>query len=359
MTAVEDTAAAARDVRDEDALNVERVDAWLRSNVAELPPGLPKLWQFPGGASNLTYLAQYGGAGTHRDIVLRTPPRGKKAASAHNMRREYDIQRALAPQFAAVPRVLVYADAQKSPVGVEIYAMDRAEGIILRSDMPHELATPQIGTRLGRTLFDLLADLHEVEPAAAGLDSLYRGPGYVRRQVEGWSRRFRDARTDDVPDGELVMEWLAERQPEDVGACVIHGDWRFDNLVLDRQTLIPVAVLDWELATIGDPLMDLGAALAYWVEPGDDAPFRAFRRQPSNAPGMPTREEIVARYLAETGRGEVDWTFYEVYGLFRLAVIAQQIWYRYRAGHTTNPAFEQFGPAVGYLLGRCERIIRS
>lgn len=357
-----DTAAEARAVRDEDAFDVAAVDAWLRADpvAGEVVPaaGEPVVKQFPGGASNLTFLLSYPTAGDDVDIVLRMPPRGVKAASAHNMRREFDVQRLLRPHFPDVPEVLAYAGADTGPLGVEVYAMRRARGIILRADLPQSVVdtAAELGTdpgTMGRSLFDLLADLHQVDVAAAGLESFYRGPGYVERQITGWSRRYRAARTDDAPDGEAVMSWLAENQPPDAGACVVHGDWRFDNVVLDPSTLAPVAVLDWELATVGDPLMDLGAALAYWVQADDDDFFQAFRRQPSNAPGMPTRQEIVARYAERTGRTDIDWAFYEVYGLFRLAVIAQQIWFRYRSGDTTNPAFEQFGPAVGYLLWRC------
>jgi aminoglycoside phosphotransferase (APT) family kinase protein len=176
--------------------------------------------------------------------------------------------------------------------------------------------------------------------------------------VVGWSKRYRAARTDDVPDGEDVMAWLAASQPQDAGSCVIHGDWRFDNMVLDPKTLQVRAVLDWEMATVGDPLMDLGASLAYWVQDDDEEHFRAFRRQPSHVAGMPTRDEIVAHYLQVSGMSlPAPWVFYEVYGLFRLAVIAQQIWYRYRAGQTTNPAFAVFGPAVTVLVERCRGII--
>ncbi len=182
----------------------------------------------------------------------------------------------------------------------------------------------------------------------------------MQRQVEGWSGRYRAARTDDVPDAQDVMAWLAAHQPADVGTRLIHGDWRFDNLVLDPDDLSSVrAVLDWEMATVGDPLMDLGASLAYWVQGDDDPVFQAFRRQPSNLAGMPTRDEVVAHYLARTGLTLPDagWTFYEVFGLFRLAVIAQQIWYRYSAGQTRNPAFAQFGAAVTYLIIRARGLI--
>lgn len=350
-----DTAAEAREVRAEDSFEVGALTEWLRTHVGGLPEGSPAVRQFPGGASNLTYLLDYGAG---HDLVLRTPPRGTKAASAHNMHREYEVQRRLRPQFPKVPHVLAYADAQTSPIGAEFYVMERADGVIPRADLPPAVvrSADEAGLpvgQLGNALFDLLAGLHSVDVTATGLDAYYRGPGYVGRQVNGWSERYRAARTADSPDGEAVMEWLAINQPEDVGVCMVHGDWRFDNVVLNPLTLVPVAVLDWELATVGDPLMDLGAALAYWVEPGDDAFFQGFRRQPSNAPGMPTRAQIVERYLARSGRGSVDWTFYEVYGLFRLAVIVQQIWFRYQAGQTSNPAFRQFGAAVDYLMWRC------
>jgi aminoglycoside phosphotransferase (APT) family kinase protein len=185
----------------------------------------------------------------------------------------------------------------------------------------------------------------------------------VERQVRGWADRYRKARTDDVPDGESIITWLTTSPPEDVGARVIHGDWRLDNMVFDLEgqgTNTPslVGVLDWEMATIGDPLMDVGAALAYWIDSDDpdiDPAFAALKRQPSDLPGMPTREQIVERYCARMGFTDVDWRFYEVYGLFRLAVILQQIWARYRSGETTNPAFAPFGQAVNVLLARAAR----
>ena len=355
-----DTAAEAKQVRDEDAFDLAAFDPWLRSVLTAVgdptvPAGAPQVRQFPGGASNLTFLVRYAGAADHpdRDLVLRMPPRGTKAASAHNMRREFEIQLRLRAHFPTVPQVLAYAPAEDSPLGCEFYVMERARGVILRADLPATIAANPASRSLGTMLFDLLADLHGVDVEQADLAEYYRGPGYVARQVDGWSGRYRASRTEDSPDGEAVMDWLAEHQPADVGARLIHGDWRFDNLVLSADTLLPVAVLDWELATVGDPLMDLGAALAYWVQADDDDFFQGFRRQPSTAPGMPTRRQIVARYLERTGYECDDWRFYEVYGLFRLAVIAQQIWFRYSTGQTSNPAFRQFGPAVDYLMWRC------
>jgi aminoglycoside phosphotransferase (APT) family kinase protein len=353
--AAPDDVPGAGPVRAEDAFDVAALDAWIRQRVG-LPAGLPEVRQFGGGASNLTFLVRYRG----RDLVMRRPPAGHKAASAHDMHREYEIQRMLAPWFPAVPEVLGYSD-DPGILGSQFYVMAHVPGLILRGDLPAGVALDPARARdLALGMFDSLADLHSVDIVASGLDTFWRGSGYVRRQVDGWSQRYRASLTDDVPDAEDVMAWLAAHQPADVAARMIHGDWRFDNLVVDPDDLSTVrAVLDWEMATVGDPLMDLGASLAYWVQADDDPIFQMFRRQPSNLPGMPTRDEVVAHYLDRTGLAlpASGWRFYEVYGLFRLAVIAQQIWYRYRAGQTTNPAFAQFGAAVTYLVGRTRGII--
>ncbi len=353
---VRDQIPGAGPVREEDAFDVAAVDAWLRTLLPELAAGLPAVMQFSGGASNLTFVLRYPG----RDLVLRRPPAGQKAAGAHDMHREYELQRLLAPSYPAVPHMVGHC-SDDSVLGSQFYVMDHVPGLILRGDLPEGITLdPPTARGLALGMFDALADLHSVDVTGTGLDEFFRGPGYVRRQVEGWSGRYRAAYTDDVPDAEDVMAWLAAHQPEDVGARLIHGDWRFDNLVLDPDDLSRVrAVLDWEMATVGDPLMDLGASLAYWVQADDDPVFQAFRRQPSNVAGMPTRDEVVAHYLHRTGLElpAVGWRFYEVFGLFRLAVIALQIWYRYRAGQTRNPAFAQFGAAVTYLVARARGLI--
>ncbi|MCT1514449.1 phosphotransferase family protein [Dietzia cercidiphylli] len=358
-------------VRREDAFDVEAVAAWLRSVTPDHAdvlagvdlgdddePVIPEVSQFSGGASNLTYVLRYPGV----DLVLRRPPTGTKARGAHDMKREYRVQSALRPVYPLVPRMVGFCDDQ-SVIGSDFYVMERLEGTILRKDIPRELRSDRATIRrLSERAVDALVDLHAVDVRAAGLDDLDRGEGYVRRQVEGWSARYRRARTPDVPDFAPVMKWLDANQPDDVGHCLVHNDFRFDNLVLDPGDVTSViGVLDWEMATVGDPLMDLGGALAYWVEDGDGPVFKAFRRQPTHAPGMLTRWEVVERYAERSGLeiSEDDWRFYEVFGLFRLAVIAQQINHRFFHGQTTNPAFRAFRPAVGFLEQRCLRIIRT
>jgi len=331
-------------VREEDRFDVAAMHAWLRGYVGF--DELPEVMQFRSGASNLTYLLKYPG----RELVLRRPPVGMKAASAHDMKREFLIQSRLQPVYPLVPSMVALCDDQ-SVIGSDFYVMDRVVGDIFRRDIPESVTAADVSV-MADSLINGLVQLHAVD--ASILSELNKGHGYVQRQVEGWSKRYRNALTDDVPNGEKVMAWLDANRPDDVDSCVIHGDWRIDNVVFDLEQARIVGVLDWELATVGDPLMDLGSALAYWVDRDDEPAFASLRRQPSHLPGMPTREEFVARYVQLSGRACYDFTFYEVFGLFRLAVIIQQIWARYRAGQTTNPAFAGFGDAVNTLINRAE-----
>ena len=331
-------------VREEDRFDVARMRAWLRPFINE--EQLPEVEQFRSGASNLTYLLRYPG----RELVLRKPPVGTKAVSAHDMKREYLIQSRLQSVYPLVPKMIALCEDQ-SVMGSDFYVMERVEGEIFRRDIPAGITATDISV-MADSLINGLVQLHAVDSVI--LQELNKGAGYVQRQVEGWSKRYRNALTDDVPSAEKLMAWLSANQPTDVGSCIIHGDWRIDNMVFDLGNARIAGVLDWELATVGDPLMDLGSALAYWVDRDDEAAFASLRRQPSHLTGMPTREEFLQRYLQLSGRQCVDFTFYEVFGLFRLAVIIQQIWARYRAGQTTNPAFAGFGDAVNTLINRAE-----
>jgi aminoglycoside phosphotransferase (APT) family kinase protein len=335
-------------IRQEDIFDVAAVHSWLSQKI-EVNDSLPEVMQFRSGASNLTYLLTY----PDRELVLRRPPVGKKAASAHDMKREVLIQSRLKSNYPLVPEIFALCDDQ-SIIGSNFYLMEKINGEILRRDIPKNLPTEKIAV-IGSSLIEGLAHLHTVD--AGVLAELNKGPGYVRRQVAGWSVRYRNALTDDVPTAELLMKWLDENQPGDQKLCVIHGDWRIDNSVINPESGALVGVLDWELATVGDPLMDLGSAMAYWVDQSDDPDFLDLRRQPSHAVGMPTRKEFVERYLAVSKSDCQDFTYYEVFGLFRLAVIIQQIWYRYRAGQTTNPAFAGFGVGCNTLINRAERMI--
>jgi aminoglycoside phosphotransferase (APT) family kinase protein len=354
VTVNRDPLTGAGAVRDGEELDVEALTAWLETRVQGLG-GPPKITQYAGGASNWTYRLEF----PNDDLVLRRPPAGTKAKSAHDMGREARIQTALRPVFPMVPEVLAHCD-DESVIGAEFYVMRRVPGMVLRRRVPRGVRLDtETARRLCVNAVDALAALHAVDPTGTDLEAFNRGPGYARRQIDGWCDRYVRARTWNVPSFRRVRIWLDDHTPDDVDSCVIHGDFRLDNLVLDPSDPSRIeGVLDWEMATIGDPLMDLGNSLAYWIQANDDRIGRAIRRQPTHLPGMLTRRELVDAYLERSGRDRPsNWVFYEVYGIFRLAVIVQQIYYRAHHRQTRNPAFKRFWMLVWYLERRCRRLI--
>ena len=345
-------------VRAGEELNTAAIDGWMKQQRPMLV-GLPKVTQFAGGASNWTYRLEY----ANGDFILRRPPAGTKAKSAHDMGREFRMQSGLKPVYPVVPEMVGLCQ-DEAVIGAEFYVMERLAGIIPRKNMPRGLQLDAATTRkLCTNVLDKLVELHRVDYKAAGLESLGKGSGYCRRQIEGWSDRYEKARTWNVPSYQRVRAWLKANAPDDVATCVIHNDWRFDNVVLDAADPTRViGVLDWEMATLGDPLMDLGNSLAYWVQAGDNKLMQATRRQPTHLAGMLKREEVIEYYLSASGLDKKvsarDFVFYEVYGLFRLAVIAQQIYYRYHHRQTRNPAFKNFWILVNYFDWRCKALIK-
>lgn len=343
-------------IREGEAFATDRVEGFLKAAIPGLEGPLT-VEQFPGGHSNLTYLLNMGG----RELVFRRPPFGRKARTAHDMGREYRIQKALKPFFPYCPEPLAYTE-DESIIGCPFYVMERIKGIILRRDLPRGLSfTPQQARSLCERLVDVYAALHRVDYKKAGLEDHGRPEGYVRRQVEGWSGRYRDAWTDDTPNFDPVMDWLQAKMPGESGiVSVIHNDYRFDNVVLDpRNPLEIIGVLDWEMATIGDPLMDLGGALAYWVEQPDPPTLQAIRIAPTHLDGMMTRRELVEAYAVRMGIEIKNIDYYYCFGLFRLAVIAQQIYYRFHHGQTGDERFKFMIFAVHVLHEAAKNVIKT
>lgn len=344
-----------RSVRKGEEIDAKVISEYLQKHIPELK-GTAKIQQFKGGASNLTYQLDF----EEQAYILRRPPLGTKAKSAHNMEREHDIMNRLKPYYEGVPKMMHYS-ADESIIGSEFYVMEKLVGFIPRANLPKGL-NPPVSTiqSFCKAAVDKLIALHKVDYKEAGFESYYRGEGYVKRQVEGWSKRYKKAVTPDVPNYEYVMDWLQKEMPEDIHTCIIHNDFRFDNLVYAANDLTKViGVLDWELATVGDPLMDLGSSLAYWIEAKDPKCLQLMRPQPTNLKGMMTRDELVQYYLKEMGFGKVNMKYYYVFGIFRLAVIAQQIYYRFYHKQTSNKKFVFFGVAVQMLERYCQRLIKS
>ncbi len=334
-------------IRSGEELDVSTVDSYLKAQIAGLE-GTPEISQFPGGASNLTYLVKY----PNREMVLRRPPFGKKAKGAHDMGREFRVMQGLQEVYPYVPRMLAFCQ-DDDIMGAEFYVMERIQGVILRSEMPKDLQlTPEQNRKLCENVIDRLVDLHQIDYEQTPLAELYRPGDYVERQISGWNERYRNARTEDAPDFEEVMAWLEAKKPAQVKSCIIHNDYRFDNVILDpNDPMKIIGVLDWEMATIGDPLMDLGNSLAYWIEQNDPPQLQMMRRQPTHLPGMMTRQEMVDYYCQRTGLSVPNFDFYSVYGIFRLVVIMQQIYYRYFHGQTQDKRFAMFIHVIKFLDG--------
>lgn len=336
----------AREVRQGEEIDTESLGRYLRANLPGLEGELD-VRQFPRGHSNLTYLVRAG----YRELVIRRPPFGTKVKTAHDMGREFRILTSLSTEYARAPRPLLYCE-DESVMGAPFYAMERVSGIILRGPKPPDaLGLDEDRMRsLSEALVDGLVDLHRVDVNRVGLSAIGKAEGYVGRQVEGWTKRYFAARTDDVREVEELAAWLASNQPSESGVALIHNDYRFDNVVLDPADVTRIiALLDWEMATVGDPLMDLGTSLGYWVDPEDPDEAKMIALGPTLVRGCLSRRQVVERYAEATGRGELDPLFYYAYGLFKIAVIAQQIYKRYKEGHTTDPRFAMMIAAVRIL----------
>lgn len=324
-------------VRENAKLDLERLAPWLAERGFA---GTLEVLQFPRGYSNLTYLLRVTPSeGDAREIVLRRPPIGVKIASAHDMGREYRIQTQLHAVWPKVPRPVGY-EAGEEVLGAPFYVMERVEGVIFRAKQPPGLPLASLdGAHLSRTLIDTLAEIHSLDVDAIGLGDLGKPAGYNARQVKGWTERYAKAKTDDVETVDRIARWLADHTPPESGAALLHNDFKYDNVVFDADLSRIVAVLDWEMSTLGDPLMDLGTALGYWVEASDPPLLQAMRFGPSDAPSSLRRADLVERWCAQTGRHADHLVFYYAFALFKLSVVAQQLYQRYVRGLTTEPRY--------------------
>ena len=305
--------------------------------------------QFPHGYSNLTYWISNG----ENQMVLRRPPYGNQVKSAHDMGREFRILSKLCDIYPAAPRPLAYCQ-DSDVLGAEFYLLQRRQGVILRgAQPPPALATDAaLARRLSESFIDNLARLHTLDYQQAGLANLGRPAGYVARQVNGWIQRYENAATQSLPALQQLSTWLRENQPDDDRAAVIHNDYKYDNLMLHPDDLPQiVAVLDWEMATVGHPFMDLGTALAYWVEARDEPSLRRLAFGPTMTPGSLSRRELLQRYCQRTGWDVPLPLFYYGFGMFKLAAIVQQIYARYAGGHTQDDRFAHLDQTVA-LLGQ-------
>jgi aminoglycoside phosphotransferase (APT) family kinase protein len=309
--------------------------------------------QVPAGSSNLTYLITIG----NKEFVLRRPPFGNTVRTAHDMRREFDVLSKLSPVYRPAPKPLLFCD-DVSVLGSEFYLMERRRGLVIRGTVKEDDLRERVDSSIDlqrsivRSFIQNLAHLHSLNYKHAGLADLGKPEGYCRRQVEGWTKRYFAAKTHEHSELEAAFEWLNANIPAEFGASLVHNDYKFDNVMLDPDDLTKItAVLDWEMVTVGDPLMDLGTTLGYWMSPdaGEDMLTTPFN--PRVLMERASREELADMYAEASGRDLPDILFYYVFGTFKIAVIAQQIYARFARGSTSDARFANFDQFV-CALGR-------
>lgn len=341
------------DVRSDEKVDLTRLEPWLRENL-EGAEGPLSLRQFGGGHANLTYLLTFG----EREFVLRRPPLGPIAPSSHDMSREHRILSRLWRQWDMAPRSYVLC-TDHDILGADFHVLERRHGFVLRATNPEVTdGEPELCRRIGEMVADVLASFHMVDTDKAGLGDLGRPEGFVERQVGGWSKRWDAALDDDAPDASAVMTWFQADIPQAQAAPLIHNDYKLDNIMVAHDDPArAVAVLDWDMCTRGDPLLDLANLVIYWSETSDNDVWRRAVYMPTDKPGFPTRAELVARYAEKTGFDVSRFGWYEVFGTFKVAVILQQIYIRYLRGQTQDERFAILGDRVKALLQRCEDLI--
>jgi len=334
-------------VRDDEGFDVDRLVDWMAGH-AELPHGTPRIEQFAGGKANLTYLLTFPDGS---ELVLRRPPLGPVAPGAHDMAREYQVLSRLWQAFPKAPRALAFSD-DDSLIGSPFFVMERRDGVVVRELVPSEFGggdDADSNRKLSEVVVDTLAEFHAVEPTRAGLGELGHPERFLRRQVEGWAERWNQAKDDEDGTSEDVARWLEANLPDSDEVTLLHNDWRLDNMAVARDDPGDcVAVYDWDMATRGDPLADLGTLMASWYDPGEER--SALNPMPTDSPGWLDRRTAVTRYGERSGRdlGAVDW--YIVFGTWKLGIVLQQIYIRWVRGQTRDSRFSVLGEGARTLF---------
>ncbi|MGM9948993.1 MAG: phosphotransferase family protein [Lysinibacillus sp.] len=335
-------------VRKGEELNPAILSSFLREKLPGMPDARLEIEQFGSGHSNLTYLLKCG----EFEAVLRRPPLGPIAPKAHDMEREYKILTSLQQHFPAIPKTYLFSD-DESIVGSPFFLMERRRGVVLDTEFPATIPyTEEIGRRISEKMVDTLVELHGIDYQQTVLAQMSKPEGFMERQVEGWIGRYERAKTDEIPEVETLKSWLREHIPPSDEATIIHYDYKLNNTMFSEDFTEVTGLFDWEMATVGDPLADVGVALCYWIQADDPALLKTAMGKPpvTIQEGFYTRDEFVKRYAEKSGRDVSNIHFYLTFAYFKLAVIGQQIYYRYKKGQTNDPRFAQFGVLVSNLM---------
>ena len=341
-------------IRPEEAFDEARVGAYLREHIADLVGDADIIFdQFPGGAANLTYRAVAGDV----ELVLRRAPLGPVAKGAHDIEREYRVLSRLWRAFPQAPRAYLYCD-DPDIMGKPFVVMERRTGYVVRASWPPGFGEDvAVRRHLASELVETLADLHLVDPTAVGLDDLGHPDGFVERQIAGWALRWDAAKTRSVPAMDDARRLLERDEPVPQAVSVLHNDYKLDNTMVSAAGDL-VAVFDWDMATRGDPLVDVGTLLAYWADP-DGPTYPVFgERAVTLTPYMP-KAEVAARYAQRSGLDLSGVHYYEGLALYRIAVIIEQIYGRFIAGQTSDERFARFEPLAPLLAEAAVEVLRG
>lgn len=327
-------------VRPDEAIDKKKIKNYLKDKLIGADQDL-EIRQFPGGKANLTYLLHY----TNNQYVLRRPPLGPIPSGAHDMDREYSVLSVLHDEFNMAPRAFLYEDNIQI-IGAPFFVMERKEGIVIRKKMPDEYRShPNVGLEVSDAIIKSLVELHQVNYEKIGLKKLGDTEGYIERQVHGWYKRWMAAKHKEIQDVEKIYSWLCINMPKSHQSSLVHNDYKLDNVMFSFNKPDMIAVFDWDMCTLGDPLSDLGSLLSYWTDPSDPGFYKKLSTMPTEEV-FSTRDGLIKKY-AELSNIDVDnIKFYHVLGLFRLIGIIAQIYMRYLIGQTHDNRFERFGDAI-------------
>lgn len=335
-------------VRQGEELDISKLEPFLRQHIDGLPEGELEIRQFGTGHSNLTYALQI----KDWEAVLRRPPLGPVAPKAHNMEREYRILSALHPVFNAAPKPYVFSD-DLTIVGSPFFIMERRHGVVLDTSFPEGIKpAKELAQKISEKMVDTLVELHALDYTKTPLAEMAKPDGFMERQVAGWIGRYERAKTDDIEGIDLLKEWMTGNIPESQAPAVIHYDFKLNNAMFSEDFTEMTGLFDWEMTTVGDPLADLGAAMSYWIQADDpDLLKKGMGREPVTVmDGFYSRQEFIESYALKSGRDVSQMNFYLTFAYFKLAVIIQQIYYRYKKGQTQDPRFAHFDQFVHSLI---------
>jgi aminoglycoside phosphotransferase (APT) family kinase protein len=335
-------------VRKGEELNVNVLEKFLRENIENLPGSPLEILQFSAGHSNLTYQLNIG----EWKAVLRRPPLGPVAPKAHDMEREYKILSELNPVFPAAPKPLLFSN-QEEIVGSPFFIMERKTGLVIDTSFPEGIkVTKELCQQLSEVMVDKLVELHSIDYKETRLAEISKPEGFMERQVHGWIGRYDRAKTDEIDAVDRLKEWLVKHIPLHHEAAIIHYDYKFNNAMFNEGLTEMVGLFDWEMTTVGDPLADLGVALGYWNQADDPEQLNngIGSRPLTVTEGFITRKQFIELYSKKSGRDVTNMNFYLTFAYFKLAVICQQIYYRYKKGQTNDIRFANFNYKVKTLI---------